>query len=108
MEDEIQKDINDIEEDKREADESLKDEFENKGSEVKNEDDMAEDEREEGETLEDLKKALSEALYQSAMKDSKIAQLEADLEHAHKVFNQSGYESEEKKDTYQSKIKEIQ
>ena len=38
---------------------------------------MAEDEREEGETLEDLKKALSDALYQSAMKDSKIAQLEA-------------------------------
>lgn len=106
MEEEIKKDIDDIEEDKRESNESLKDEFDDSGSEIKNEDDMAEDEREEGETLEDLKKALSDALYQSAMKDKKIEELEKELNDAHAVFMGTGRESIEEKKDYDSKIKE--
>lgn len=102
--DEIKKDLNDIEEDKREADESLKDEFKGDDSN-KVKDDIGEDEREEGESLEDLKETLKTTLLEKAKLETRVKELETQLAEAHSLFMGEGRVSQEKQRTYQS-IKE--
>lgn len=82
--DEEVKNINDVEEDKREAEESIKDlEKGEDTNEVK--DDIAEDEREEGESIEDLKKQIEELKFE-------LEKVTRERDEAHETFLGQGKE----------------
>lgn len=94
---------NDIAEDTREEDESIKDLEENKGNEESEVNDVAEDNREAEESTEDLKKMLSDALMENAQLKQQLEVLQNDLNEAHRVFMTQPRESEEDKErTYDS------
>ena len=94
---------NDIAEDTREEDESIKDLEENKGNEKSDVNDVSEDNREETESIEDLKKMLSDALMENAQLKQERDTLQNDLNEAHRVFMTQPRESEEEKErTYDS------
>lgn len=94
---------NDIAEDTREEDESIKDLEEGKGNEEPEINDVAEDNREATESVEDLKRMLSDALMENAKLKEENKTLQNDLNEAHRVFITQPRESEEDEErTYDS------
>ena len=92
MEEEEKKEIDDIEEDKREAEESIVDEPRDPIS-----NDVAEDLREEGESIDDLKRTIAE-------KDAEIERLKSELEQVHKDFLNSDIEVKKDFETLKGEI----
>lgn len=100
MEDEIKKDLNDIEEDHRELGEEIEDEYKDKGNEHDT-NKIAEDHREEGESLEDLKKQIQDLIIENA-------KLRKERDQAHDAFLKNGQPfEEEKKRDYSSLVGDI-
>lgn len=92
MEEEEKKEINDIEEDKREAEESIVNEPSDHAT-----NDVKEDLREEGESIDDLKRTISE-------KDEEIERLKGQLNQINKKFINEDLETERNYETIKGDI----
>lgn len=100
---EIEKELNDVQEDHREEGESIYDDLKAGGSEEDKhlDNEIAEDHREEGESIDDLKVTIESLL-------ARIKELEDQLAQAHNTFLGSGEDVKEEKRTYSSIVRDIQ
>ena len=96
MEEEVQKDYDDVKEDEREEVEEVEKSTDNEH--VVN--DVEEDNREEAESLEDLREALKNALYENSVLKSENERLTKERDEAHAVFMNEGRKVEEEKRTF--------
>lgn len=96
MEDEVQKDYDDVKEDEREEVEEVEKTTDNEHV-VNN---VEEDNREEAESLEDLREALKNALYENSVLKSENERLTKERDEAHAVFMNEGRKVEEEKRTF--------
>lgn len=92
MEEEEKKELNDIEEDKREAEESIVDEPSDHAS-----DDVKEDLREEGESINDLKRTIEE-------KNAEIERLKGEISDINKKFLNTDIETKRDYETIKGDI----
>lgn len=107
---EIKKDIDDVEEDHREEGESIDDDLKQEDKDPEDEaidNEIAEDHREEGESLEDLKNALKNALYENSLLKEQLARTTKERDEAHNAFLRSGRDYEEKERNYASIVSDI-
>lgn len=95
---ELEKDFDDVKEDEREEVEEVEKSTDNEH--VLN--DVEEDNREEAESLDDLKEALKNALYENTVLKSQLDQVKKERDEAHAVFLNQGRKVEEEKRTYNS------